>query len=174
MKKILAEIRKLEEEKKFDELGSYLTNLAKHGKDPIQYENEFNKHFNSPDWYLRKTSIFCLLFALQIDKPEYRHKAIKFVKDSNEDEEVRRWSASGLSQTYQNTKDKELLKLLFELIDNPEEDKEIRQSFLSSALLIYGLSSREQLFRDKELLPDLNKMLVTYKTEIDEILKLIK
>lgn len=174
MKKILAEIRKLEDQKNFDELGSYLINLVKYGDNPIQYENEFNKHFNSQDSYLRKVSVFCLLFALQIDKPEYRNKAVEFVKNSNEDEEVRRWSASGLSQTYQKTKDKELLKLFFKIIDNPKEDEAIKESLLNSALLIYGLTSREQFFRNKEILPKLNKMLATYKFEIDEIQRLIK
>lgn len=174
MKKILTEIRKLEEEKNFDDLGSYLINLVKHGDNPIQFENEFKKHFHSPHGYLRKASVFCLLFALQIDKPEYRRNAIEFVKDSKEDEEIRRWSASGLSQTYQKTKDKELLRLFFKIIENPEEDETLKENLLSAALLIYGLTSREQFFRNKETLPKLNEMLVTYKFEIDEIQRLIK
>ncbi|MEM1339877.1 MAG: hypothetical protein AAF634_08085 [Bacteroidota bacterium] len=74
MNKIIAEIRELESQNNTDELGGYLTNLVKSEKNPQHYENEFKKHLNSDNWYLKKTAVFCLLFALQIDKPEYRKK----------------------------------------------------------------------------------------------------
>jgi hypothetical protein len=174
MNKIIAEIRNFEKQKDFNGLGSYLINLVKNGDNPIQYENEFNKHFEASDWYLRKASVFCLLFALQIDKPAYRKKAIEFVKNSKEDEEVRRWSASGLSATYQKTKDKELLNIFLKIIENSKEDESIKESLLSSALSVYGLTSREQIFRNKEILPELKDMQKTFRSEINEIKQIIK
>jgi hypothetical protein len=174
MNKVISEIREFEKKEDLDGLGSYLIKLAKYGDNPIQYENEFKKHFNSSDWYLRKAAVFCLLFALQIDKPEYRSRAIMFVKDPNEDEEVRRWAAAGLSVTYQKTKDKELMKLFIDVIQNPEEDNSIKESLLSSALLVFGLTSRDQLFRNDEVLPKLGNMLKTFQQELIEINEIIK
>ncbi len=174
MNEIITKIREFEKKEDFVGLGSYLIDLVKNGDKPIQYEHEFSKHFKSPNWYLKKAAVFCLLFALQINKPEYRNNAIEFLRDPNEDEEVRRWSASGLSQTYQKTKDKELLSLFIQIIENPEEDTNIKESILSSALIVYGLTSREQFFRNKKILPELDKMQVTFESEINEIKQIIK
>jgi hypothetical protein len=168
------EIRKLEAAGNNDELGGYLIDLAKYGEQPHNYEDEFEKHFDSPDWYLRKAAVFCLLFALQIDKPEYRLKAINFVKDGEEDDEIRRWTAAGLAQTYRSTKDKELLQLFMELVEDEQEENDMKESFLRDALLIYGLSSRDQAFRNSSFLPELGEMLKTFGGEIADIKALIK
>src|SRR5688500_18518338 len=122
MDKVLQEIRALEKEGDADKLGGYLTQLVKNDQNALRYEGEFAKHLQSDNWYLRKTAVFALLFALQIDNNEYRKAAIAFIKNPDEDEEVRRWSASGLGQTYQKTKDKDLLKLLIDLIDGSEDE----------------------------------------------------
>ncbi|MEM8507767.1 MAG: HEAT repeat domain-containing protein [Bacteroidota bacterium] len=147
MNRIIAEIRELESQNNTDELGGYLTNLVKSEKNPQHYENEFKKHLNSDNWYLKKTAIFCLLFALQIDKPEYRKKAIEFVSDLSEDDEVRRWSISGLGQTYRNTNDNELIKLFLRKIDDKNDDESLKSSLVSSILNICGISSHEQFMR---------------------------
>ena len=171
---IRSEIRELEEAKDFDKLYSYLVKVVKYDDNPIEYELEFNKYFDSTDWQMRKAAVFCLLYVLQIDNPTYRNKAIAFVKDISEDEEVRRWSAAALSQTYQNTKDKELLKLFLQLVENPEEDQDFKGSILRSALLVYGLTSREQIFRNDKIMPKLDRMMTTYKREVAEIRWLLK
>ncbi|WP_203296527.1 hypothetical protein [Luteirhabdus pelagi] len=50
MNKISAEIKELEAKNDLNELGSYLTRLAKTDKNPIRYESEFKKHLYSNDW----------------------------------------------------------------------------------------------------------------------------
>ena len=96
------------------------------------------------------------------------------MKDPNEDDEVRRWSASGLSQVCQKSKDKELLKLFFQIIEDPSDDETIKDSLLSSALCIYGLSSKEQFDRNITVLPSLEEMFITFKKEIAEIQRIIE
>lgn len=166
MDKVVQEIRTLEKNGDLDELGGYLTKLAKSDQNALRYEGEFAKHLQSDNWYLRKTAVFALLFALQIDNKEYRDAAIAFIKNPDEDEEVRRWSASGLAQTYQKTRDKELLKLLIDLVDTPEEDSGLKTTLLSSALLIFGLSTREQFFRKPSISTSIVKMEELFKDEM--------
>lgn len=174
MNKILAEIKDLESKNDADELGGYLTNLVKHAKNPLRFEKEFNKHLYSKDWYLKKTAIFCLLFALQIDKPEYRKKAIEFINDVNEDEEVRRWSISGLGQTYQNTNDNELIKLFWTKVNDPSEDNSFKSGFVSSILTIIGISSREQLMRTGKIINSAEFLIESFEEEFELIKKRIK
>ena len=174
MNKILTEIKDLESKNNPDELGGYLTNLVKHGKNPLQYEKEFNKHLSSSDWYLKKTAIFCLLFALQIDKPEYRKKAVEFINNRNEDDEVRRWSISGLGQTYKNTNDKELIELFLTKINDPNEDNCLKSGFVSSILSISGISSRELLLRTGKINNSADFLMESFKKEFDLIKKQIK
>jgi hypothetical protein len=173
MDKVLQEIRTLEKNSDPDELGGYLIKLAKSDQNALRYEGEFAKHLQSDNWYLKKAAVFALLFALQIDKKEYRNAAIKFIKSFDEDEEVRRWSASGLGQTYQKTKDKELMKLLIDMADGPEDEFGLKTSFLSAALLIFGLSTREQFFRKPSVSASIDKMRELFKEEIKLIRQVI-
>jgi hypothetical protein len=166
MDKVLQEIRALEKDGDPDELGGYLAKLVKNDKNAFRYEGEFLKHLHSDNWYLKKTAVFALLFALQIDKKEYREAAIEFIKNSDEDEEVRRWSASGLGQTYQKTKDKELLKILIDLVDGPEDEFGLKTAFLSAALLIFGISTRDQFFRKTSVSTSIDKMKELFQNEL--------
>ena len=174
MDKIRNKISKLESANDIDQLYSFLINLVKYSDNPHQYEQEFNKYLDSSDWRLKKAAVFCLLFALQIDNSDYRQRALKFIGDIKEDEEVRVWACSGLAQTYQNTKDKELLRFLINRLDNENEDDYLRSSIISGALLIYGLTSREQFLRSDEVTPESETILNTFKKELDEIRTLIK
>ena len=173
MDKILKQIRKLEEEGDADKLSSYLIQLAKYGEQPLQYEEEYRKYFNSEDWVLRKVAVFCLLFALQIDKPEYRHKAIHFVSNKEEDFDVRIWAAAGLAQTYQQTKDEELLNLFIELLADKDENEFLKDTLLSSALLVYGLSFRDQSLRASNE-SKFREKLTIFEKEIIDIKELTK
>jgi HEAT repeat protein len=174
MDKIIAEIRRLEARGDNDELGEYLIDLVKYGEDSEKYELEFKKHLDSSDWQLRKAALFCLLFALQIDRPEYKEKAMQILKNKSEDEEVRRWAASGLAQTYQRTKHKELLGILLAIVNDPDDNGNIKGSILSSALLIFGLSSREQFLQTNHLSPSLSILIETFSNELNEINKIIE
>ncbi|HEY5825273.1 MAG TPA: HEAT repeat domain-containing protein [Cyclobacteriaceae bacterium] len=174
MDKVQSEIRKLEDSGDIDKLAEYLMDLAKYDENPMKYENEFRKHLDSSYWHLRKTAVFCLMFILQIDNSEYRNQAIKFVKDKNEDEEVRRWAASGLAQTYQKTKDKELLKVFIEIIDD-DNDHTIKESLMNTALLVFGITSRERVLRsNKGVIPTLQDLFSSFQMELTEIREIIK
>lgn len=174
MNKIITEIRELEILNDPDALGGYLTNLAKHGRYPVKFEDEFKKHLFSNDWYLKKTAIFCLLFALKIDKPEYRERAIDFIIDVNEDDEVRRWSISGLGQTYENTEDKELIELFLSKIDDNNEDESLKSTLVSSVLNICGVSSQEQLIRTGKINNSAVFLIESFEKEFENIRNRIK
>ena len=173
MDKVLQEIRRLEEHGDPDKLGGYLIQLVKYDKNALWYEVEFAKHLQSDNWYLKKTAVFALLFVLKIDSKEYREAAIAFIKNRYEDDEVRRWSASGLGQTYQKTKDKDLLKLLIDLVDGPKDIFRLKTSFLSAALLIFGLSSRDLAFRKPSIPASIHQMKESFKEEIKLMKQLI-
>lgn len=161
-----------------DELGSFLINLAKWGKqeyevDPARYEAEYAKHLTSADWYMRKVAVYCLLFSLKLKKTEYRNYAITRVLDRREDFEVRLWSGSGLSSAYESTQDVELLEVLTLASHARDEDDVLKSSFLKDALQIFGVSSRDQAFRLKSLDARLIEIQSTFNEELKEIERLI-
>jgi uncharacterized tellurite resistance protein B-like protein len=166
MDKVVQEIRTFEKAGDPNELGRYLTKLVKNDQNASRYEGEFAKHLHSDNWYLKKTAVFALLFALQIDKKKYRDVAIESIKNPDEDEEVRRWSATGLGETYQKTKDKELLKLLIDLMDAPEDEFGLRTTFLSAALLIFGITTRDQFLRKPSVSTSIDRMKELFQDEI--------
>ncbi|WP_203296528.1 hypothetical protein [Luteirhabdus pelagi] len=118
---------------------------------------------------MRKTAIFCLLFSLKIDKPEYRKKAIDFINDSDEDEEVKRWAISGLGQTYQNSKDQELTKLLFKKFNDLNEDESLMNGILSAILMINGIDNRQQLLRTNKINCSASLLMESFEKEFELI-----
>ena len=139
---VLLDIERLEAAGDADELSGYLIELVKRGEQPQRYEPQFAKHWHSPEPYLRKAAVFCLLFVLQIDNPAYRAAALAFVRDAREDEEVRRWAAAGLAQTYRATQDRELLAAFFAVLDDEAENESVKSSLIPDILLLIGLDSR--------------------------------
>lgn len=173
MSETMEKIKQLEQNQDWDNLASYLIDVAKHDDNPLQYENEFKKYLSSNNWYLKKAAVFSLLFVLQIAKLEYRNKAIAFIKDFNEDKEVRTWSAMGLAQSYQKSQDKELLALFFATMENLQEQDSIKETMFQAALLVYGITTREQFLRNDEANPSLADMLKTFELEFVEMKKII-
>jgi|GEM_PF-5631775 len=144
---VLADIRRLEQAGDVNELGGYFIQLAKWDHQPQQYENPFSRYLIASESYLREAAIFCLLFALQIQKLEYRNAALVMAANETEDVEARRWAAAGLAVTYQSTQDQELLQVFFGLLEADEENKSLKSSIAGDILRVWGISSREQSFR---------------------------
>nr|GFC52558.1 hypothetical protein [Tanacetum cinerariifolium] len=106
--------------------GGYLIELVKLGEKPQQYENLLRGYLYSPEAYLREAAVFSLLFVLQIKKEEYRACALKELLEGEEYEgsrfDARLWAAASLAVAYQGTKDLELLRIFFALLDDEATD----------------------------------------------------
>lgn len=149
---VLADIQRLEKAGDANELGSYLIELSKWGEKPQQYENVLRNYLYSPEARLSEAAVFSLLYALQIKNEEYRACALKQLLEGKEEYEGSRfdaqlWAAASLAVAYKGTKDQELLRILFTLLDDEATDKSLKSSFASNILRVWGVSSREQYFR---------------------------
>lgn len=146
---VLAEIQQLEQAQDFSSLYGYLINLAKWGEQPQQYEKLFSKYLYSPEAGLREAAVFCLLFALQIRKAEYRTQALAMVADEGLDFDARMWAGSGLAVAYKGTQDPQLLGAFLAVVDDAHSDKYLKSSYLRGIVLLMGISSRAQWLRAK-------------------------
>ena len=137
-------------EKEESQLYDYIIDVAK-SEDYTEREKilKVEKYIDhtSPD--IKSAVFFALLFVLKIDDKKYRDLAIQYLIDKNEDEDLRVKCSSGLAQTYQNTKDKELLDIFYKIFNNENDELYVRSSVFNSLLLIVGLNSREIFMRRK-------------------------
>lgn len=146
---VLAEVQQLEQAQEFGKLHGYLIQLAKYGDRPQQYEKLFSKYLYSPEAGLREAAVFCLLFALRLQKVEYRTQALAMVADETLDFDARLWAGSGLAVAYKGTQDPQLLGAFLAVIDDAHSDKYLKSSYLRGIVLLMGISSREQWLRAK-------------------------
>lgn len=146
---VLAEVQQLEQAQNVRKLYAYLTQLAKWGERPQQYEKLFSRYLYSPEAALREAAVFCLLVALQLRNREYRQQALAMLADRELDFDARMWAGSGLAITYKATKAPELLAAFLAVIDNERDDKYLRSSCIRNIVLVLGVSSREQWLRAK-------------------------
>ena len=73
--------------------------------------------------------------------------AITYSLDKDADFDLRTWSIGGLGLAYHNAHDKELMKLMINILKDENEQKPFRRSALRSLLNIYGLTEREIVLR---------------------------
>ncbi len=138
------DIKFLEEDE--TKLYCYLVNLAKseQGRSNISL---FEKYLTHETADIRAAAIFSLLFVMKIDNPRYRQEAIKYVMDKSEDFDLRQWCVSGLAQTYFGKNDLELLSLFYDLLNDKNEDEDIKPVILRGILKLHGLSTQDVFIR---------------------------
>jgi HEAT repeat protein len=172
---VLADIQRLEASDETRELRAYLIQLAKWSENPQQYENLLRSYLYSPEPDLREAAVFSLLFALQIQKQEYRSCALKQLTESEkEDFDARQWAAASLATAYQETKDAQLLHTFFAILDDESEDDILRSSIARDTLLVWGLSSGEQGFRVGHSTSSLKAMLHEFDGELTAARKFMR
>jgi hypothetical protein len=139
---VLADIQRLEKAGEFDELGGYLIELSKWGEKPQQYENIFQGYLYSQGEYLREAAVFSLLYALKIRNEEYRARALEqLVKSDEDDFHDRQWPAASLAMAYQGTKDREILRAFFALLDDEAAYDIPKTCLVDDILQVWGVSS---------------------------------
>ena len=159
---VLLDIQQLEQAGETRALHHYLVQLAKWGQQPAQYESLFSKYLDSPQADLKEAALFCLLFALQIQKPAYRRVAVATLQDEAQDFDLRMWAGSGLAVAYKHTKDPALLATFLTVLDDADGDKYLKSSLIRNIVLVLGISSREQWLRAKsDSLPALQQEFAT-------------
>lgn len=139
---VLADIQRLEKAGETDELGGYLIELSKYGEKPQQYENIFRGYLYSPDDYLREAAVFSLLYALKIKNEEYRACALEqLIKLDKDDFHDRQWPAASLAMAYQGTKDHDILRTFFALLDDEAAYDIPKTCVIDDILQIWGVPS---------------------------------
>lgn len=139
-------------------------------------ETIYSEFLNDKRSEIRRVAIYCLLFGLKIKKPEYRQAALLNLTNKASDFDLRLTCASGLSQAYFATDDKELLGILFSIFNNQEEDEDIRTEAFTGMMGVHGMDSRELLSRNS------NKIVMSmddidigsFEQEIEEIKTLLR
>lgn len=123
-----------------------LTELAKSSKAKLSIET-FEKYLEhkSPD--IRSASIYGLLFSLKIRDLRYKAKALFYLDDKKEDFDLRQWCVSGLSQAYEGSQDLELMSKFYQMLNDKNEDSELKPALLRGLLRIAGLNSRDIFLR---------------------------
>lgn len=111
---------------------------------------------------IRKVAIYGLLFALRLNKEEYRQFAVTCVEDENEDEDLKMSCIMGLGTAYEDSSDKSLIKILYKVLQRSSEDTENRASALTSLLKIIGMTSIEIIQQNN------NKIIIEYEDIILE------
>jgi len=153
-------------------LYKYLVDLAKSekGADNVHL---FEKYLSHKSDDIRAAAIFALLFVLKLNNVIYRNEAIKYVKDRNADFDLRQWSISGLSQTYCNMKDDELLGLFYRMLNDEFEDEYLKPALLRGMLRIYGMKSNTSFNRIGVISKIDDDILSQFNIELQEIEKLV-
>lgn len=164
------DIKTIEEDE--TKLYSYLVDLAKSNKGMANV-TLFENYLSHDSEDIRGASIFALLFVLKIDNECYRNEAIKYAKDKTADFDLRQWSISGLSQTYCERKDEELLRLFFRLLNDESEDEYLKPALLRGLLGVYGLQSTDSLKRIGVINKVDDGILKQFDNELKEIEEII-
>jgi hypothetical protein len=161
-------------------LGEYLIHAAKNNPDAIRHKEIYEQFLSSDSWYLKKAAVFALLFVFKLNDKKYVNKAVDFLIDSNEDEEVRRWSISGLSVIYSGTKENKLLKIFYGLMFSKNEEPSVRKACIHAMMHLLGLSTTEIYDRENKIRGagqnglNIDASLIEFEREIDEAKRVFK
>jgi hypothetical protein len=160
IEKIRQELEKIKDNE--SKLYSYLYDLTyQEVTSNVRFlETIYSKFLNDKRSEIRRVAIYCLLFGLQIKKPEYKNKALLNMKDKSNDLDLRRTCISGLAQAYFATDDQEILNTFYSTYNNHDEDEDLRAESFVGMLKVHGLNSAEILNKN-------NNKLIMYVDDIE-------
>lgn len=143
------DFEKILKEDNNNKLGKLIKDFSKENSSPNVHQVEFlTSQLCNPHYYVRQSAIIALLSRWHIKDEKIINKILAIAKNKQEDFDVRNSAISGLSSVYFNTMDVELMKLLFEIYSDIDEDELIRESSFDALLNIYGISQIDILKKE--------------------------
>lgn len=130
-------------------LGRLINQFSKDNGTPTPKQIDYiETQLSNPYYYVRQKAIEALLSRWQIKNGRIINKALRIVKNQEEDFDVRNSAISGLSVVYFNTGDLMLMKILFGVYSDTDEDDLIKESCFEAILNIYGISQTDILRKE--------------------------
>ena len=120
-------------------------------------------------------AIYALLFGLKIKKEIYLEMALLEIENSNSDFDLKLTCLSSVSQAYFASKNEHLLKVLYSVFTDENEDENIRTESFLSMLKVIGINSADIVKRNQGIIvlfDDIN--LGEFSDEINKIELLIQ
>lgn len=160
-------------EKDEAKLYSYLVDLAKSDKG-VSNIDLFEKYLHHESDEIKSASFFALLNVLKVDNEIYKYEALKYIGDKEADFDLRQWCVSGLAKTYFGSKNIELLKIFFNHLNDPLEDKDIKPALLRGMLGVFGMESRDVFLKVGVMNSVDETILESFTNEINEIKRIVE
>lgn len=131
------------------ELYSYLYNLAYQEMTPsVRFlETIYSRFLEDKRTEIKRVAIYCLLFGLQLRKPEYKRIALVDLDNKLGDFDLRLSCAAGLGQAYHATDDVDILSVFYSIFNDQGVDEGIRTECFIGMMKVHGLIALKFLQR---------------------------
>lgn len=155
-------------------LYAYLYDLSYNNPNELDYVPIYEQFLEDPRSDIKAVAIKALLFSLKLRDERYRILALQYLEDRDEDEDLRTTCASSIAQAYFNTKDRELLRVLYDIF-NDDDDDYLKGACFNAMLGIIGITSTEIFNRNNGIALQSSEInMGEFSKELNLILALIK
>lgn len=143
------DFEKILKEDNNNELGKLIKDFSKENSSPNFQQIEFlTSQLCNPNYFVRQSSIIALLSRWHIKDEKIINKILAIAENKQEDFDVRNSAISGLSIVYFDSMDVDIIRLLFKIYADIEEDELIREGSFDAMLNIYGISQIDILKKE--------------------------